>query len=201
MNKVIIFMLGVATGSVGTYFAVRKVIETKTDEEIESVVTTFKKRFEELENKQNSKNKEHKSNVNDAADALAASFKNLKESVEKLGYSNGVDLSEDESQQVEDTVAIREENDIPPYIIDEEHYGATGLDEETLILYADNILADEEDNEITDPETMIGNTLDYFDDEDDRMIVRNESKGIEYTVLRSERLYSDILEEKVEEDN
>ena len=200
MNKIVIFALGVATGSVGTYFAVRKVIETKTDEEIESVVTTFKKRFEELENAQ--KPKTYERNTSDAADALAASFQNLKESVERLGYSSsGVDLSEDESQQAENLVAMRDENDIPPYIIDEEHYGATGLGEETLILYADDILADEEDNEIMDPESLIGNTLDYFEDEDDRMIVRNEAKGVEYTVLRSERSFSDILEERSEEDN
>ena len=72
MNKIVIFALGVATGSVGTYFAVRKVIETKTDEEIESVVTTFKKRFEELENAQ--KPKTYERNTSDAADALAANF-------------------------------------------------------------------------------------------------------------------------------
>lgn len=198
MNKVVIFMLGAVTGSVATYFAVRKVIESKTDEEIESVVKTFKKRIEDLTD---DSSKNERKTTSDAAEALAASFKNLKESVEKLGYSSGVDLSEGEDQQIENIVVAREENDIPPYIIDEEHYGATGLGEETLILYADNILADEEDNEIMDPESFIGNTLDYFDEEDDRMIVRNEAKGIEYTVLKSERLFSDILEEKTEEDS
>ena len=85
MNKIVIFALGVATGSVGTYFAVRKVIETKTDEEIESVVTTFKKRFEELENAQ--KPKTYERNTSDAADALAASFQNLKEMSGKVTYA------------------------------------------------------------------------------------------------------------------
>ena len=49
MNKVIIFALGVAAGSTGTYFAVKKAIEARTDKEIESVVETFKERFDKVE--------------------------------------------------------------------------------------------------------------------------------------------------------
>ena len=49
MNKFVIFTLGVATGSVGTYFAVKKAIEARTDKEIESVVETFKERFDKME--------------------------------------------------------------------------------------------------------------------------------------------------------
>lgn len=49
MNKIIIFALGVAAGSAGTYFAVKKAIEARTDKEIESVVETFKERFDKME--------------------------------------------------------------------------------------------------------------------------------------------------------
>lgn len=196
MNKIVIFALGVATGSVGTYFAVKKVIESKTDEEIESVVTTFKKRFDELEKKNNIKENKRE-NLIDATET----FTNLKKSMENLGYSTGVDLSEeDKDHEAEYSVPVNDIEYIPPYIIDEKHCGATNCNEETLILYADGILADENDEEITDPEPLIGNTLEYFEDEDERMFVRNESRGIEYTVLKSEKMFSDISDPTEEND-
>lgn len=208
MNKIVIFALGVATGSVGTYFAVKKVIESKTDEEIESVVKTFHDRFEKLtdiltdEQKEKvgvvSPSKEMKKDIEEKADNFKKSYQ---KDLEDLGYSVGVDLSEeDKDHEAEYSVPVNDIEYIPPYIIDEEHCGATNCNEETLILYADGILADENDEEITDPEPLIGNTLEYFEDEDERMFVRNESRGIEYTVLKSEKMFSDISDPTEEND-
>ena len=66
----------------------------------------------------------------------------------------------------------------------------------TLIYYADNVLTDEDDNPITslEMEEMIGiDALDHFGEyEDDSVYVRDENNEIDYEILRSEKMFSEI---------
>ena len=198
MNKFILFTLGVATGSIGTYFAVKKAIEARTDKEIESVVETFKERFNKMEAVLTDEQKE-KLGIYSLSNEILKDEpieKNktqnyYEQEMKNLGYSTGVDLSEKPDNNAERIAQIGS----APYVITEDEFGEFGNDEETLIFYADGVLATEDDDPIDDIEELIGNCLNEFGEYDERLYVRNQEKEIDYIILRSEKLWSDIAPE------
>lgn len=207
MNKVIIFALGVAAGSTGTYFAVKKAIEARTDKEIESVVETFKERFDKVEailtdeqkeelgiyspSKEMSKDEPIEENHPKPTEERNKTQKNYEQEMRNLGYSTGVDLSEETDHSAERIAQIGS----APYVITEDEFGEFGNDEETLIFYADGVLATEDDDPIDDIEELVGNCLNEFGEYDERLYVRNQERETDYIILRSEKLWADITPE------
>lgn len=207
MNKAIIFGLGVAAGSVGTYFAVKKAIEARTDKEIESVVETFKERFDKMESiltdeqreelgiyspsKEIFKDEPIEINHPKPIEERNEIQNNYEQEMKNLGYSTGVDLSEGTDNHAESITQIGS----APYVITEDEFGEFGNDEETLIFYADGVLATEDDDPIDDVKELIGNCLNEFGEYDERLYVRNQEKEIDYIILRSEKLWVDIAPE------
>lgn len=207
MNKVIIFGLGVAAGSVGTYFAVKKAIEARTDKEIESVVETFKERFDKMESILTDEQREELGIYSSSKEILKDEpieinhpkpieerneiQNNYEQEMRKLGYSTGVDLSEGTDNHAESITQIGS----TPYVITEDEFGEFGNDEETLIFYADGVLATEDDDPIDDVKELIGNCLNEFGEYDERLYVRNQEREIDYIILRSEKLWVDIAPE------
>lgn len=207
MNKVIIFALGVAAGSTGTYFAVKKAIEARTDKEIESVVETFKERFDKVEailtdeqkeelgiyspSKEMLKDEPIEENHPKPTEERNETQKNYEQEMRNLGYSTGVDLSEETDHSAERIAQIGS----APYVITEDEFGEFGNDEETLIFYADGVLATEDDDPIDDIEELVGNCLNEFGEYDERLYVRNQERETDYIILRSEKLWADITPE------
>lgn len=207
MNKFIVFTIGVAAGSVGTYFAVKKAIEARTDKEIESVVETFKKRFDKIEAILTDEQKEELGIYSPSNEILKdepieinrpkpteerdETQKNYEQEMKNLGYSTGVDLSEETDHSAERIAQIGS----APYVITEDEFGEFGNDEETLIFYADGVLATEDDDPIDDIEELIGNCLNEFGEYDERLYVRNQERETDYIILRSEKLWTDITPE------
>lgn len=207
MNKIIIFALGVAAGSTGTYFAVKKAIETRTDKEIESVVETFKERFDKVEAILTDEQKEElgiyspskeilkdeliEENHSKPTEERNETQKNYEQEMKNLGYSTGVDLSEETDHSAERIAQIGS----APYVITEDEFGEFGNDEETLIFYADGVLATEDDDPIDDIEELVGNCLNEFGEYDERLYVRNQERETDYIILRSEKLWADITPE------
>lgn len=108
-----------------------------------------------------------------------------------LGYSTGVDLSEETDHSAERIAQIGS----APYVITEDEFGEFGNDEETLIFYADGVLATEDDDPIDDVEELVGNCLNKFGEYDERLYVRNQERETDYIILRSEKLWADITPE------
>lgn len=205
MNKIVSFILGAGIGSVTTYFIVKKTIQERADEEIESVVTTFKERYDKVEKILTDEQKEEVGIYIPEKKELSIPVKDLnltgepyKEKVEDLGYSVGVDLSENNDKHVDNITQIDDvKTGMAPYTISEEEFGEFGNEEMTLILYADGTLADDQDEIIDDPESLLGNCLDEFSEYDDALYVRNESKEIDFVILRSDKTFDDINPEVV----
>ena len=198
MNKIMIFALGVAAGSVGTYFAVKKVIEARADKEIESVVETFKERSDKMEAILTDEQKEElgiyspsKEILNDELIEKNEKQKNYEQEMKDLGYSTGVDLSEETDHNAERIAQIGS----APYVITEDEFGEFGNDEETLIFYADGVLATEDDDPIDNVEELVGDCLNEFGEYDERLYVRNQERETDYIILRSEKLWADITPE------
>lgn len=205
MNKIVSFILGAGIGSVTTYFVVKKTIQGRADEEIESVVTTFKERYDKVEKILTDEQKEEVGIYIPEKKELSIPVKDLnltgepyKEKVEDLGYSVGVDLSENNDKHVDNITQIDDvKTGMAPYTISEEEFGEFGNEEMTLILYADGTLADDQDEIIDDPESLLGNCLDEFGEYDDALYVRNENKEIDFVILRSDKTFDDVNPEVV----
>lgn len=195
MNKGVIFVLGVATGSVATYFLVKNKYKKIADEEIESVVQTFKKRFDELSqvNQDEDKDKNRVNPEEESKEESKTEKEVYEEAMKDLGYST---FSEDNEEESEDCIAENVKVSVMPYIISEEEFNDpdNNYDNQTLLYYADKILADEDDEKIVDPEMVVGNALAIFDDPlTERVYVRDETGSVDYVILRSERDYTDIV--------
>lgn len=186
MKNVLIFTTGAAVGSVVTWKLVEKHYKDLADEEIASVVETFK-------NRNKRKPGRPKKEVTEATvETAAEGTKKLGEVIKEEGYTSLGNMSDDDC-----TVEVEEQEDhIPPYLISPDQFGDNDdYGTKTLTYYADGVLADEVDNPIADIDTMIGEgTLDHFGEYvPDAVYVRDETNEMDYEILRTEDEYSEIV--------
>lgn len=180
VNKVFIFIAGAAIGSLVTWKFVEEKYKRIADEEIASVIEQFKNReetFEQTPIKEGITNEE-KSEYNDH--------------VKDLGYSDN------EEDYIVKSVPAQVEH-TEPYVIAPEEYGEElGFRTESWVYYADGVLADENDQPITNPEHYIGDGLEHFGEyEDDSVHVRDEDGRCDYEILRSEKTFNEVYKEEI----
>lgn len=194
MKNLLCFVAGAAIGSVVTWKLIEKKYKDLADEEIESVIETFKNRKPRIT----------KDNVKETVEKVINKYKEPKEIVEdivtaeKYSIENEEEIDEDDESNytidVDPGVEV-----ITPYVITPEQFGEySEYGTKTLTYYADNVLTDEIDNPITseEMETMIGpDALDHFGEyEDDSVYIRDEMNEMDYEILKSEKTFSEIQE-------
>ena len=192
MKNLLFFVTGAAIGSVVTWKLIEKKYKDLADEEIESVKETFKNR----------KSRITKDEVKETVEKVINKWKEPKETVEDIVTSEGYYTEDEEETEEDDESNYTVDVDpgvevIVPYVITPEQFGE--YDEygtKTLTYYADNVLTDEIDNPITSDEmiTMIGpDALDHFGEyEDDSVYIRDEMNEMDYEILKSEKMFSEI---------
>lgn len=187
-NKTICFLsfiIGAASGSVGTWYCVKKKYEKLAQEEIDSVKAVFSKR--EKRNKDEVVTKKEGMTVEKNE---KPSIKECVEILQKQGYINYSDMDQDEAEGKKEIKSVR------PYVISPEQFGDNeDYDQISFTYYADRILADENDEIIEDVETTVGfESLSHFGEyEDDSVFVRNDERKCDYEILLDQRMYSDVI--------
>ena len=198
MKNLLFFVAGAAIGSIATWKLIEKKYKDLADEEIESVIETFKNRRPRIT----------KDEVKETVEKVINKWKEPKETVEDIvtaqGYSieNEEEIDEDDESNYIVNVDNDNDNDIEvitPYVITPEQFGEYNeYGTKTLTYYSDNVLTDEIDNPITSDEmvTMIGpDALDHFGEyEDDSVYIRDEMNEMDYEILKSEKKFSEIPE-------
>lgn len=194
MNKTINFMmfvLGVAVGSVVTWRYVEKKYEQIAQDEIDSVKEVFSKRVakftEDTEVRIKADNAKEKPNIIEYAARLR-----------EQGYTNYSDMFDEKPEEVkEEPMSVDK-----PYVIAPEEFGELD-DYETisLIYYADHILADYNDVIVDNVEDVVGfDSLNSFGEyEDDSVFVRNDRLKCDYEILLEQRKYSSVIRRKPHE--
>ena len=185
MNKLFIFIVGAAVGSIVTWKLVKDKYEKIADDAIEDVKRVFSKRKDnskELLNQASELlNEVKKENSKPEAEGVLKDYHKM--------ASNYTTEKEDESMEYR------------PHVIPPEDFGE-GCDYETVSLtyYADGVLTDVYDNVIEDVDDLVGEeSLDHFGEyEEDSVFVRNDAKETDYEILRDERNYSDVVGESSE---
>ena len=194
MQNLLYFVAGAAIGSVVTWKLIEKKYKDLADEEIESVIETFKNRKPRIT----------KDNVKETVEKVINKCKESKETVEDIVTAEGYSIENEEEidEDDESNYTINVDNDIEvvtPYVITPEQFGEYNeYGTKTLTYYSDNVLTDEIDNPITSEEmvTMIGpDALDHFGEyEDDSVYIRDEMNEMDYEILKSEKKFSEIPE-------
>lgn len=194
MKNLLCFVTGAAIGSVVTWKLIEKKYKDLADEEIESVIETFKNRKPRIT----------KDNVKETVEKVINKYKEPKEIVEDIVTAERYSIENEEEidEDDESNYTVNIDNDdtvITPYVIEPERFGEYNeYGTKTLTYYADNILTDEIDNPITSEEmvTMIGpDALDHFGEyEDDSVYIRDEMNEMDYEILKSEKKFSEIPE-------
>ena len=194
MKNVLCFVAGAAIGSVVTWKLIEKKYKDLADEEIESVIETFKNRKPRIT----------KDEIKETVEKVINKWKEPKETVEDIVTAEGYSIENEEEidEDDESNYTVNVDNGIDvvtPYVITPEQFGEYNeYGTKTLTYYADNVLTDEIDNPITSDEMviMIGpDALDHFGEyEDDSVYIRDETNEMDYEILKSEKKFSEIPE-------
>ena len=194
MKNLLCFVAGAAIGSVGTWKLIEKKYKDLADEEIESVIETFKNRKPRI----------YKDEVKETVEQVINKYKEPEEIVEDIVTSERYSIENEEEidEDDESNYIVNVDNDVEvvePYVIAPGQFGEYNeYGTKTLTYYVDNILTDEIDNPITSEEMaiMIGpDALDHFGEyEDDSVYIRDEMNEMDYEILKSEKKFSEIPE-------
>lgn len=176
------FVAGAAIGSVATWYCLKTKYEQIAQEEIDSVKELFNERNKEAS----------KENIARKIDAI-----NSTERKENLKKANDILIKNGYTSHFDDEEEGHDMNE--PYVIPPEEFGDyMDYEQISLTLYADGVLADEDDNIIDDIEGTVGKYYaDHFGEyEDDSVYVRNDVTRCEYEILKVEERYSDAVSGK-----
>lgn len=192
----IMFILGAAVGSIVTWRYVEKKYEQIAQDEIDSVKEVFSKReidfaeeTEDVDARTKADNAKEKPSVVEYAARLR-----------EQGYRNYSDIgTEDEEEMKKESMTIDK-----PYVIAPEEFGEfDDYEKISLTYYADQILADDNDELVDDVEDVVGfDSLNSFGEyEDDSVFVRNDRLKCDYEILLDQRKFTSIRKRKPHEVN
>lgn len=211
------FIFGAAVGSVATWYVVKDKYEKLAQEEIDSVKEVFSKKKtseddEASENEPDESNDKKAEFTKDKPDIFEYTKKRYGdpayETVDYTSHSVKEDDTwdvppedepeDDDEPEGEPEVETKEWKWNPPYVISPEEAGEGDYDVTELTYYSDQILADELDDIVEDPESWVTfEALGHFGEyEDDSVYVRNERLHCDFAILRDSRRWSDVIKLK-----
>lgn len=181
MDKVIAFGLGATIGSIVTW----KLVEKKYKEIIEEEIAFGIKRLKNMDKDTKDDDKEEKVEKDKFAEDKVIYNTIARDS----GYYNDYTVIADQEEENND-----DDERIEPFVINPVEYGEEdGYETKSWTYYADFVLTDDDDQMISDPESVIGDALSHFGDyEDDSVYVRNDNLKCDYEILKSEKTFSEI---------
>jgi len=174
IEKVVIFVAGLAVGSLISWKFLENKYKKIAQEEIDSVKEVFSKRkADKTESDDIPKVTEEKEEK-----------KEYVSQIEELNYSSNEEEKKGGTSMTD-----------KPYVIAPEEFGE-GCDYETVSLtyYADGVLTNDYDEILEDVDDIVGkDSLNHFGEyEDDSVFVRNDFMKTDYEILLDTRKYSDI---------
>lgn len=179
MDKVIAFGLGATIGSLITW----KLVEKKYKEIIEEEIAFGIKRFKNTHDTEADKKEEKVEKDIFAGDRVI--YNTI---ARDSGYYNDYTVVSDKEETKNDDERIE------PFVINPVEFGEEdNYETKSWTYYADFVLTDEDEQIVSDPESVIGDALLHFGDyEDDSVYVRNNNLKCDYEILKSEKTFSEI---------
>lgn len=182
LKGTLIFVLGAAVGSAVTWKLLKRQYEQIVQEEIDSFKETMTKNHGSI-TKKTEDNNDTVSDIDDEADTETQEYETITSE-----YSTNKEEKGGSDYMYDDGLIT---------IIAPDEFGEDDeYDTESLIYYADEMLADDQGNLIEDIDDVVGaDFADHFGDyEDNAIYFRNDKYKIEYEVVRDYRRYGDIFD-------
>ena len=203
MNKLAIFasfVLGAGVGAAAAWYITKEKYAAYAKEEIESFKAKYNKTKLVVSDISDEENEP--SPVEQAvADMQEMGVSEYAKMLSKIGYTDyaAVELSPD--AEVPPIRVVSEDHQVfveKPYVIEPDEFGE--LDDYgtiSLTYYADQYLADENDELVEDVDDIVGTeSLTHFGEfEDDSVFVRNDRLKCDYEILLDMRNYKDVIKE------
>lgn len=183
ISSFMMFIFGATVGSVVTWQYIKKKYERIAQEEIDSVKETFSK-LNSSEKNNNTRTIVERAKDKPSVVEYAAKLR-------KQGYTNYSDTDSLSEEEVDENMI----ND-KPYVISPDEFGEFyDYEKISLTYYADQVLADDDDELVEDIEETVGfESLNAFGEyEDDSVFVRNDRLKCDYEILLDQRKYSDVI--------
>ena len=183
-KNILVFALGTIVGAVLTYKVVRDKCEKEANEEIESV----KKAFREME----SLRQEAEINALDESGGCDESLADYARILDANSY-----ISNDNNNEKKGGEDVKHMYDTPQVINPNDYGELYDYEEISLTYYNDGILADENDDPLSEDEIkdMVG--LDFAthfgEYEEDSVFIRNDAHQVDYEILKDYRNYYDVF--------
>lgn len=236
VKSIIIFASGAAVGGIGTFLAVKKYYETRSDLEIEEVRRCYEDKLYEIEDnassvegdlegpetivKEKVRELNNKPDLTDYTsyfkkkgtkiDGVSETLRDAKEAADAEGLSEE-ELAEMEYPQDDEPYTDEEDRNQTLDYIDHQLNGASrdaiaenrapyeigpsdyeltcaNYEKQSLIYYHfDQVLADDDENEVSDYRHLIGNILEesgFTDNDDDCLYVRNDKIMVDFEITK-----------------
>lgn len=185
-NKALIFIGGAVTGSLVSWYFTKKKYETLAENEIAKMREGYRKKNKELA---------------DRARVKPDIFEVVKDQI--TIHKEDVDLAEKEENLIakyaEESEPTGEENispndDIIEFIDDGEFASMNGYEKVNLVLYEDDVLANEISDDIVLVEDTVGQQAidDFKHYNPEAFYVRNNQLMTEYEITRDHRTYEEV---------
>ena len=181
MDKVLMFGLGATIGSLVTWKLVENKYKSIIEEEIAFGIKRLKNMDKDIKDDNDKEKKVEKEKF--AADKVI--YQTI---ARDSGYYNDYTSVDDNEEKNNDDERIE------PFVINPVEFGEEdNYETKSWTYYADLVLTDEDDQIISDPESVIGDALSHFGDyEDDSVYVRNDNLKCDYEILKHEKTFSEI---------
>lgn len=186
----VMFVLGAAVGSVVTWQYTKKKYEQIAQEEIDSVKEIFSKR-ESAADVEITDPEPHTAKIGKPEEK--PDITEYAARLERDGYTNYSNVGAEQKKEEQETMEIK------PYVISPEEFGEfEDYERISLSYYADQVLADEDDEKVDDVDNVVGlESLTHFGEfEDDSVFVRNDRLKCDYEILLDQRTYSDVMKQR-----
>lgn len=174
LSSTIVFSLGAAVGATAAWMFLKNKYEQQAREEIEAVREYYSIKTEKVVEE----------NDDDVEPEEVEEYDAL---VQEYSGSDEKGGSEDMRKK--------------PYVISPDEYGELdNYDVESLVYYADGVLADNNNEPIDNIANVVGTeSLTHFGEyEDDSVFVRNDRLKCDYEILKDYQNYSDVINSDLE---
>lgn len=178
LNKIFIFVVGSAVGSVVTW----KLIETKykriAQEEIDSVREVYARVHGDPD--------EEPDEDQEVIEEVPDEYYDI---IQSNGYGENDEADEEKEEDYDEEMISK------PYVISEEEYDDNGYETETLYYYDDGMLVYSiTDEAIYEVDEVVGedSLTQLLESGEDYIYVRNDELGIDFEILRDRRNYSEV---------
>ena len=190
LTKVFIFIGGAVAGAAVSWKLLKTHFERIAQEEIDSVKEYYSNRQSEpiADDTETVNDKPEDTTTEEPTEPDTRTHRDYAAILAKTGYTKYAKVAVTEEKKEEPAPSEG------PYVIAPSEFGACGYDTVSLTWYADEVLADDMDEPVTDVNDVVGlESLSCFGDyEDDCVFVRNDDLKTDFEILADNRRYTDV---------